>query len=93
MVGGYKIIDLKGEDFTVGVGKTIPGIYDAIEESRKPILLENYSIAGVDRLPRFISIGVSAGSTDFHSVIGIDKTVNLLNITITEDDLVTFTEN
>ena len=45
MVGGYKIIDLKNKNHTPGVGMVHNDIYDEVEATKKPILL-NFNIGG-----------------------------------------------
>jgi len=48
--GGYKIIDLKGQNVTAVGGVTIKGIYDAIEGSYgKPLLLAGINFGGVEK--------------------------------------------
>lgn len=47
-VGGYRIIDLKGTNFTVGTGVVIDGIYDKIESTRKPLYVSGVVVAGVE---------------------------------------------
>lgn len=70
MTGGYTIIDLGGNLFTVAEtkdgaeGKTIEGIYDRIEESnpKKPFLLENYSLyEGREEKARFVDFSEAGG--------------------------------
>lgn len=43
--GGYKIIDLKGTNFTSDVGVIIDGVYEDIESTNKPTLISNFSIS------------------------------------------------
>lgn len=92
MVGGYKLLDLKGTNFTLNTPVKIDGIYERIESAGgKPIIMGNYSLAGVERQSKWVNFGVQG--TDFHTVLGIDKDVDLLNMVVKDDDTVTFTEN
>lgn len=48
--GGYKLIDLKDNDFTVGgASVTIAGTYAAIDTSKKETIIGGYKIAGAVR--------------------------------------------
>lgn len=70
MTGGYTILDLGGNEFTVGEtkeeaeGKKVEGIYDRIERNnfKKPFLLENYSFSrGEDSRARFVGFSEVVG--------------------------------
>lgn len=81
--GGYKIINLKDTDLVSGVGVTISGTHDAIEGSyRKPLLLGNIVIGGVEKNDAFVSFTVSGG-TYSTSIYGG-------TITVDADDVVTY---
>lgn len=85
--GGYKIVDLKGVNFTNGVGQTIPGIYEKIENSyHKPILLSGLTIAGVERADRFMEFGLDGTTFTGYLVISDAQSST---ITITDANLVT----
>lgn len=90
--GGYKIIDLKDNNFTVGGSSiTIPGIYEAIENShRKAILLSGIVIGGIERNDRFVTFGIV--STDYIASVAVSDTANVLQCTVKADDSVKFTE-
>jgi len=40
-MNGYKIIDFKGANLTEG---SVPGIYNAVRESNKPLVFSNYKV-------------------------------------------------
>lgn len=83
--GGYKIIDLKDTEFTVGTAQTIDGIYDSIEGNyRKPLLLSGLTIARFEYSDTFVTAILS----------GSDYTITAYNytITITDTDSVTITQ-
>lgn len=82
--GGYKLIDLKDNKFTVGGnGVTVKGIYNSIENSyNKPLILTGINIGGVERNDIFIDFSYDSGSY----VANISPTEK---ITITNADLVT----
>lgn len=82
--GGYKLIDLKENKFTVGgEGITVKGIYNSIKNSyNKPLILTGINIGGVERNDVFIDFAVNSGKY----VANISATEK---ITITNADLVT----
>ena len=82
--GGYKLIDLKDNKFTVGGnGITVKGIYNSIESSyNKPLILTGINIGGIERNDIFINFSYNSGSY----VANISATEK---ITITNADLVT----
>lgn len=84
MVGGYKIIDLKKKNHTTGVGMLNDGIYDAIEETTKPIMLSN--LVYEDKEYKDVFVTVNLNESNF--VINVYG----LTITITSTDVVTITE-
>lgn len=89
--GGYKILDLKGNDFTInGDGITIAGIYDAIENSYgKALMIENYLIGGVEKNARYCTFGVDDG--DYISTVGLNSDLTkALYIKVKDDDKVSF---
>lgn len=88
--GGYKIVDLKDNNFTIGGSAiTIPGIYNEIESNhRKAVLLSGIVISGVEKPDRFVTFGVESG--DYVAVIAISGSADVLKITVTDDDSVTF---
>lgn len=90
MVSGYTILSLKGEDFTVGEAKTIAGAYEVIEGTKKPILLCDFSIGGVEKAGRFITFGLSDDNFVSDATITVDTT--LVRLTVTDDDELTFSE-
>lgn len=89
--GGYKIIDLKNANFTIGGSAIeIKGIYESLEGNyRKPTLLSNIVLSGVERTDRFAIFGIEDGA--YVSIVTISEDVDLLKCTITPDDEVTFT--
>lgn len=84
--GGYKLIDLKDNKFTVGgSGITVKGIYNSIENSyNKPLILTGINIGGVEKNDVFVDFSDDSGSY----VANISSTEK---ITITNVDLVTIT--
>ena len=82
MTGGYKIIDLKGKDHTVGVGMVHDGLYDAIEGTKKPIMLSNIVIDETEYKDIFVTVALN--ESDFKA------TVYGYTMTINSNDVVTF---
>lgn len=62
MRGGYKIIDLQNKNITTESSITIDGIYDSIESTQKPILVENIIIDEVDKKSLFVEVDVNENS-------------------------------
>lgn len=87
MTGGYKILDLQGKDFTVGQPKEVPGIYEAVESSRKAFMLSNYSVDGVEQNDRFVSLDLVG--TSYQS---LGNVFTESYISITKNDMVTIVE-
>lgn len=84
--GGYKLIDLKDNKFTIGGGGiTVKGIYNSIENSyNKPLILTGINVGGVEKNDVFVDFADDSGSY----VANISATEK---ITITNADLVTIT--
>lgn len=82
--GGYKLIDLKDNNFTVGGdGITVKGVYNSIENSyNKLLILTGINIGGIER--NDISLTFTTDSGNY--VANISSTEK---ITITNADLVT----
>lgn len=83
MKGGYKIIDLKGAPIKVSTATkaVIPGVYDAIESTTKPILLEGLVVndtTNKEFIPAFITPSVDSGNYVF--------SVYDYNFVVTDDD-------
>lgn len=90
--GGYQIIDLGGvTNAAGGAGITIPGVYEKIEGTVKPLLVSglvySYTSSGttVTKEVRDFYAVPSVSSGDF--VIAIPNDSNY-NLTIDDDDLV-----
>lgn len=78
-MGGYKIIDLKNKSITT-TGVTIDGIYKEIEGSyRKPLLLTNIVINGVEKNDAFINVIIQQSIYKF-SLYGYSWEINSSNL-------------
>lgn len=92
MIGGYQIIDLKGVDLygTGGAGVTIKDLYDKIEGSRKPILLENLVVNNVEYKNTFVTFTTVSSNfvAALTTVFGVETATGTV-ITVTDEDLVT----
>lgn len=81
--GGYKLIDLKENNFTVGVPLTIKGIYDSIERSyNKSLILTGIVVSSVER--NDVSVNFVDVSGNYESDISSTE-----KITVTNTDAVT----
>lgn len=60
--GGYQILDLSGNNFTVGASQYVRGAYDKIEGTRKVILVSGLEVEGVEYRDAFVDFTVSAGN-------------------------------
>ena len=84
MKGGYKIIDLKGTNFTLNTASKVEGVHEAITSNyHKPTLLENFLIAGVEQTAQYVTFITSGGNL----VANINN--GSQTITITNGDQVT----
>lgn len=88
MTNGYKVIDLKGTPIKVSTATkaVVPGIYDAIEESRKPIMLTGIVVNDTtDKEFHPAHIQPAVSGTDYvFTLYGYD-------MTITDDDEIYYT--
>lgn len=78
--GGYKIIDFKGLTLST-TDVVIPGIYDAIESTTKPILASGIKISTTEYNDEFVGVTISSDDfvIDFHGydiVITVDDEVS-----------------
>lgn len=90
--GGYKLIDFKETDITVGgAAVTISGVYASIENNyRKPTLITGLSIDGVEKEDCFINF--EHGVNVYNGFMGMNANNKILFISVTNQDLVTITE-
>lgn len=88
--GGYKIVNLEGFSFTSGVGQTVKGIYENIENTNKPILVSGLEIDGVEIKDFFTLFSVSSTNFVGNSTLNFSgSTLTAYVITVTDEDLVT----
>ena len=81
MRGGYLIIDLNNKNFEIGVGMVVDGIYERIENTRKPVRFSNFVLEGNEiRDLELNNIGI-VGSTFEAGITRGD-----LNVTIVKAD-------
>ena len=87
--GGYQILDLKNTNFALGTGEVIPGAFDTILGTKKPILVSGIKIAAKKYNDTYVDFTV--GKTG--SIIAFDGTIHGKKIKITNTDIVTISEN
>ena len=90
-LGGYKILDLKGNDFTIGGSAIkVDGIYEAAEHSYgKALQIANYSLGGVEKNARYCNFGIN--NQNYVSEVGFNADLTYaLYVQITPDDMVSF---
>lgn len=77
--GGYKLIDLKDNKFTVGgAGITIDGIYNSIESSyNKPLILTGINVDEVER--NDISINFADDNGNYVADLSSKETITITN--------------
>lgn len=92
MLGGYMLIDLKGVDLTVdGESKKVEGLYARLEGNYGKVLVFGHlKIDGVEKPERVVSLGLNG--TTYEGNAGINSDGNGLFIHITQDDMVSLTE-
>lgn len=85
---GYKNIDFKGVDPSVG-GK-VPGIFNAIDESTKPICIYNIGATGATLKPYFaqaIKISTSPTTNAYYITYKLSEGVPVFAI-VNDDDTI-----
>lgn len=89
MTNGYKVIDLEYA-LIGGEGITVPGIYEAIEGSTKPIMLAGVNVRGTEINPAYVTFAVS-GSDMIASIIttSTETSISGYTVKVTDADLVT----
>ena len=90
--GGYKLIDFKENKIVLTTPTTIKGVYDAIEHNyRKPTLITGLVIENVEKGDTFVNF--EHGENVYNGLLGMTTNDKALFITITNNDVVTITEN
>lgn len=90
--GGYKLIDFKENNIVLDAPTTIKGVYDAIEHNyRKPTLITGLVIGNVEKEDTFVNF--ERGENVYNGLLGMTANNKVLFITITNEDVVTITEN
>ena len=91
--GGYKLIDFKETNITVGGDAvTIAGVYNAIESAyRKQIVITGLTIGGVEH--RDVFCNLEHGENVYHGLLGMTANNKILFIAITNENAVTITEH
>lgn len=90
--GGYKLIDFKENNIVLTTPTTIKGVYDAIEHNyRKPTLITGLVIGSVEKEDIFVNF--EHGENVYNGLLGMTANDKVLFITITNEDVVTITEN
>lgn len=83
--GGYKIVDLKDKNIT-STGVTIKGVHESLEATyRKAVMITGLTIDGVEKNDTFVEVNTNAGNLTIECYKG--------TLTITPEDLVTYTAN
>lgn len=85
--GGYKIIDLKNKQLINGVSVVYEGIYDAIEGTRKPIIVSGMNIEGKEYGDIWVNFEINDTSYYFQFLNNNGDTVK---ITISDNDSVVY---
>lgn len=86
--GGYKIIDLKNKPLEDSVGMVYEGIYDAIEECQKPIVLSGLNFGGTEYKDLWAQFTLAGGNYEFKFT---DAARNDINIVVEDTDVVIVT--
>ena len=94
MAGGYQSLNLKGLNFGLNsAAQTVEGIWDVYEGSYgKPILITNYSIAGVEQKERYVNFSVVSTFVQgvVYQIVG-SNSITTVQMSIMQDDKVQFT--
>lgn len=90
--GGYKLIDFKENNIVLATSTTIKGVYDAIEHNyRKPTLITGLVVDSVEKEDTFVNF--EHGENVYNGLLGMTANNKVLFVTITNEDVVTITEN
>lgn len=90
--GGYKLIDFKENNIVLSTPTTIKGVYEAIEHNyRKPTLITGLVIGSVEKKDTFVNF--EHGENVYNGLLGMTADNKVLFIKITNEDVVTITEN
>ena len=87
MRGGELIVDLKNVNFVNNVGQIVNGIYELIENTRKPVRLCNVKLDGSEKRD-IVLTDIGIVGSDYSANITIGQTATV--VTITNTDTVTF---
>lgn len=83
--GGYKIIDLQGQNISKDTTATVDGVYELLEANyRKPVLLSGLVVDGVERDDVFVAAQMSGTNYVIEGLYGN-------RVTIAEDDSISAT--
>ena len=90
--GGYKLVDFKEIDITLSTPSTIKGVYEAIENNyRKSICITGLVVGSVEKEDTFVNF--EHGENVYNGLLGMTANNKVLFITVTNEDVVTITEN
>lgn len=90
--GGYKLIDFKENNIALSTPTTIKGVYEAIEHNyRKPTLITGLVIGSVEKEDTFVNF--EHAENVYNGLLGMTANDKVLFIKITNEDVVTITEN
>ena len=87
--GGYQILDLKNKSFALGTGAAVPGAFETIRGTKKPILVSGIVIAGKRYNDTYVDF--TLGKTG--NVIAFEGTMYGKKIGISNNDIVKISEN
>ena len=87
--GGYQILDLKNKSFALGTGAVVPGAFETIRGTKKPILVSGIKIAAKKYNDTYVEF--IAGKTG--NIIAFEGTMYGKKISITNTDIITISEN
>lgn len=87
MRGGELIVDLKNVNFVNNVGQVVDGIYELIENTRKPVRLCNVKLDGSEKRD-IILTDIGIVGSDYYATVTIGQAATA--VTITNTDMVTF---
>ena len=86
---GYKIIDFKGID--PSDSGTIEGIFNAIDESKKPIVITNVTVGGIEEFkPCYVPFfKLATGPNTSAYITAISMGDSPVTIVVNDDDTIT----
>lgn len=84
--GGYQTIDISGMNFDLNKPEYFKGVYEKVSGTTKPIMLSDFTVAGIHERAAFVQAVKSPSNSDYNMLLNNSTSKYL--ITITKNDMV-----